>query len=380
MNGVETLMTGSPALQAADYANYFSSYAYLYHQKQMLADGRRMRAYRDAIVGNASAFRGKVVLDVGAGSGILSIWAAQAGAARVIACEFTTMAAHAERLVAANGLADVIEVRRAAVETLGLEPASVDVIVSEWMGYFLLRESMLDSVLYARDHYLKPGGALYPSRAALFWAPTCLEGERDARLDEHAESMADWDSFEDEMMRQHDVDVSCLRAAYEREQANYHLGQACWMELQANQLLAPPVRVAEIDLNVCSLEDAAGVHSRPFRFPVPLVRCVAFAGWFDAYFEGSADEPAPNPVTLATAPADGYTHWGQQVFFVPPTPVAAALEDAVGEGAPGPPATCGTLSVTRQEGSVRLYDVAVELEVILGATTTPKLKLAWELS
>ena len=91
-SGVEALMTGSPALQAADYANYFSSYAYIYHQKQMLTDGRRMRAYREAIVGNARAFRGKVVLDVGAGSGILSIWAAQAGAARVIACEFTGMA------------------------------------------------------------------------------------------------------------------------------------------------------------------------------------------------------------------------------------------------------------------------------------------------
>lgn len=380
-SGVEALMTGSPALQAADYANYFSSYAYIYHQKQMLADGRRMHAYRDAIVGNASAFRGKVVLDVGAGSGILSIWAAQAGAARVIACEFTGMAVHAERLIAANGLAGVVEVRRAAVEALGLGPGSVDVIVSEWMGYFLLRESMLDSVLYARDHYLKPGGALYPSRAALFWAPVCLESERDARLAEQAEGMADWDVFEDEMMREHDVDVRCLRVPYEQEQADYHLGQACWMELQADQLLAPPACVGEIDLNVCSLQDAAGVRARPFRFPLPLLRCVAFAGWFDVYFEGSPAEPAPNPVVLATAPADGYTHWGQQVFFVPPAPVAAALLGLeANEGASSPPATCGTLSVTRQGGSVRLYNVEVELEVALESTKMPKLKFAWELS
>lgn len=41
----------------------------------------------------------------------------------------------------------------------------VDIIISEWMGYFLLRESMLDSVLVARDKFLKPGGALYPSHA-----------------------------------------------------------------------------------------------------------------------------------------------------------------------------------------------------------------------
>ena len=47
----------------------------------------------------------------------------------------------------------------------------VDIIISEWMGYFLLRESMLDSVLYARDKWLKPGGALYPSHCKMYLAP-----------------------------------------------------------------------------------------------------------------------------------------------------------------------------------------------------------------
>lgn len=39
------------------------------------------------------------------------------------------------------------------------------------MGYFLLRESMLDSVLVARDRFLAPGGALYPSHASIYMAP-----------------------------------------------------------------------------------------------------------------------------------------------------------------------------------------------------------------
>ena len=38
----------------------------------------------------------------------------------------------------------------------------VDIIVSEWRGYFLLFESMLDTVLWARDHYLAPGGRIVP--------------------------------------------------------------------------------------------------------------------------------------------------------------------------------------------------------------------------
>ena len=44
----------------------------------------------------------------------------------------------------------------------------VDIIISEWMGYFLLYESMLDTVLYARDKWLKENGALFPDKATLY--------------------------------------------------------------------------------------------------------------------------------------------------------------------------------------------------------------------
>ena len=47
----------------------------------------------------------------------------------------------------------------------------MDIIVSEWMGYYLLRESMFDSVLFARSRWLKPGGAHFPSHAQIFMAP-----------------------------------------------------------------------------------------------------------------------------------------------------------------------------------------------------------------
>jgi protein arginine N-methyltransferase 1 len=46
--------------------------------------------------------------------------------------------------------------------------AQVDIIISEWMGYFLLYESMLDTVLVARDRWLAPGGLLFPDKASLF--------------------------------------------------------------------------------------------------------------------------------------------------------------------------------------------------------------------
>lgn len=82
---------GSEKAKATDFANYFCSYAQLYHQKQMLADHNRMAAYHSAIMGNADVFKDKVVMDVGTGSGILAVWAAQAGAKRVYAGELSAV-------------------------------------------------------------------------------------------------------------------------------------------------------------------------------------------------------------------------------------------------------------------------------------------------
>ena len=54
--------------------------------------------------------------------------------------------------------------------------AQVDIIISEWMGYFLVYESMLDTVLYARDRWLAPGGVLLPDQASL-WVTAIEDAE-----------------------------------------------------------------------------------------------------------------------------------------------------------------------------------------------------------
>ena len=79
-------------------------------------------------------------------------------------------------------LGHVIKVIQGVIETVEI-PEKVDIIISEWMGYFLLRESMLDSVLVARDKFLKPGGSLYPSHARLYFAPI-RSGQTQQRLAE----------------------------------------------------------------------------------------------------------------------------------------------------------------------------------------------------
>lgn len=361
-NEVAELMLGDESGKAADYANYFSSYAYLYHQKQMLSDRSRMNAYRDAILENKSIFAGRRVLDVGAGSGILSIWAARAGASKVYAVEFTSMATHARRLVKANGLSEVIDVRQCAVEALQVE--KVDIIISEWMGYLLLRESMLDSVIYARDHLLKKGGAVFPNRAVVYWAPVHVD--RDAKLQEKVEAMADFEAFADEMQVSHGVDVSCLRGAYDDEQTKYYLKHALWFELEDEQVLAKPALVATFDVETVTLEQARSITA-DFDFDVPLVNVAAFAGWFDVFFDSAFGQPLEKSVVLSTAPAAGYTHWGQQCFLVEPAPEFQFLTT-----------TAGTLTMTRMKDSVRLYDVHVSLQDrSSGAEIEP---LSWLLS
>jgi hypothetical protein len=104
----------------------------------MLLDEVRNRAFKDAI--EAVVRPGDVVMDAGAGCGILSLFAARAGAKRVYAVEKTETAALACSVVERNGLADRIVVVQADMATVSL-PESVDVIVSEWLGTIGVDES-----------------------------------------------------------------------------------------------------------------------------------------------------------------------------------------------------------------------------------------------
>lgn len=69
-----------------------------------MQDSIRTSTYREGITGNKAAFKDKIVMDVGAGSGLLSIFAVQAGAKKVYAVEASNMAEHAKTLIKANGL------------------------------------------------------------------------------------------------------------------------------------------------------------------------------------------------------------------------------------------------------------------------------------
>lgn len=99
-----------------------------------------------------------------------SRFAARAGAKHVIGVDMSTIIFKAREIVKVNGLADKITLIQGKMEDVELPFPKVDIIISEWMGYFLLYESMLDTVLYARDKYLVPGGKIFPDKATIYAA------------------------------------------------------------------------------------------------------------------------------------------------------------------------------------------------------------------
>ncbi|KAI9709146.1 MAG: hypothetical protein M1820_003593 [Bogoriella megaspora] len=150
---------------------YFESYSYNTIHQTMLQDRVRTDAYRDFIYHNKPLFTNKTVLDIGCGTGILSLFCARAGAKHVYAVDNSAIIDKARGIIFANGLQDRITCLRGKVEEVKLPVEKVDIIVSEWMGYCLLYEGMLDSVLWARDRYLAREGLVVPSHCSLRVAP-----------------------------------------------------------------------------------------------------------------------------------------------------------------------------------------------------------------
>lgn len=153
-----------------DLDYYFRSYSNVGIHEEMLRDTERTLAYRTAILRNRHLFKDKIVLDVGCGTGILSLFAAEAGARKVYAVDLASITNQAKIIVKENGYGDVIEVINGKIEDLELPVKEVDIIISEWMGYCLIYESMMDTVLHARDKWLRKDGKgmIFPDRAKMY--------------------------------------------------------------------------------------------------------------------------------------------------------------------------------------------------------------------
>ncbi|KAG6407681.1 hypothetical protein SASPL_130678 [Salvia splendens] len=300
-----------------------------------------------------------VVLDVGCGTGILSIFCAQAGAKRVYAVDASNIAIQimlgwsspneilayclllrANEVIKANNLSDTVIVLHGRVEDVEIDE-KVDVIVSEWMGYMLLYESMLGSVITARDRWLKPGGLILPSYATLYMAPVSYP-------ERYSESVDFWRNV-------YGIDMSAMMP----------LAKQCAFEepsvemISGENVLTWPHVVKHVDCSTLTIEELQTVSTR-FTFK-SMMRAPfhGFAFWFDVEFgtssvntsksnnaqpallaapddtatEADKTKKRANPsegLVLSTAPEAPPTHWQQTlIYFYDPIEVE---QDQVIEG------------------------------------------------
>ena len=274
-----------------------NTYCELPVHRWMLRDGVRNEAFRRAL---AHAVKpGDVVLDMGAGTGILSVFAAAAGARKVYAVERTEVATVARRMVERNGFAGRIEVfqsdlggRHAARE--GRRPRlRVD-------GRARRRREHAPPLIIARDRWLKPGGKIVPGRVTAVLAPVSMP--------DFDEGLVHWQS------RPHGVDMSVIASTMAQE--TFHTQE----HLTPGSLLAAPQEMWSHDPHTCSLQRADQPFIAKLTFDATRAGTITgFVAWF------TADMGDGTSLTNAVGAPD--THWGRTLF-----PLDRAL--AVAPGTP----------------------------------------------
>ena len=302
-------------------SGYFGGYSTRRIHELMLKDRHRTLSYQSFLYNNPQLLRDKVVLDVGCGTGILSLFAAKAGARLVIGVDAADIADKAREIVKLNGYEDRVVIVKGKMEEVKLPVDKVDVIVSEWMGYFLLYESMLPSVLFARDRYLSNPSHCYPDVAVLYVA-----GMHDRR------SQGEWVDWWRDV---YGFDMSPLVTDADR-----HRGSSV-EAVQADDITTSTAELKRFDVG--SVRGDELDWSSEFALRLAAADSVdALVVHFDTLFQRDTAEA----VTLTTSPLTPVTHWMQTVFRL-----HHSVKGEAGEG------VAGVMEARRLKRYVRGYGV-----------------------
>ena len=272
----------------------------------MLQDTVRVMTYQAAIARHS---RGRSVVEIGCGSGILSIFAARAGARRVVAIEESEIASLAERMFRANGCEGIIELRRANSRDVELdEPA--DLLIHEILGVDPFNENLLPSVLDARERLLRPGGRLLPWRIQVCCLGTELPAYRDKAY-RVAEAL--------EAQRLYGLDFSPLLELLAETDPRQLASQ---VEQSREELFRPKVlteehELADLDLQAADLSRAGEPAEIRLRIHRP-----GTLGAIAVYFRAHLDED----LQLTNSPFAPLTSWGRHL-----RPLSRSIQVAPGD-------------------------------------------------
>ncbi|XP_019855305.1 PREDICTED: protein arginine N-methyltransferase 2-like isoform X2 [Amphimedon queenslandica] len=265
-------------------SEYFSSYGQLKLHSEMLTDVPRTSTYSLAIQSALPWLQDKVVLDVGSGTGILSLFCARYGKPKkVYAVEASDIAVYSRETVSKNGYEDVIEVIQGNINDISLPHHQVDWIISEWMGTLLLFEFMIESVINARDKFLKPDGMIWPSEAELFLIPC-------SALSAYNGSMGIWKDV-------YGFDFS----PYLSLAADTLTGKPIYNHtLSPDECLSEPFTILQLNMKTVTVSQLEDIRTA-YDFLVKRSGMLhGFASYFTVHF---SHLPHPHtPVTLSTSP------------------------------------------------------------------------------
>jgi protein arginine N-methyltransferase 1 len=274
------------------------------------------------------------------------MFAARMGARKVIGVDAADIVHKAREIISANGFSSVIEIVHGRMEEVVLPVDKVDIIISEWMGYFLLFESMLPSVLYARDKYLrsppsasqspKEATGVYPDKALMFIAGIQTSKAHQTRVDW-------WSDV-------YGFNMSCLVEERER-----YLSSTVEI-IRPEQVVTNVVQIKEIDCQYA--KDAELDFTQAFTLDV-LSGSDPFTA-FMVYFDTLFAMHCKTVINLSTAPhkdnAPGpemTTHWQQSVFYLA-KPLSVVAGDQIR----------GSLKAKRMASNPRAYDVVIEYALV----------------
>jgi predicted RNA methylase len=254
----------------------------------MLKDVVRTETYRRAIERNIKA--GDIVLDLGAGTGILSFFAAKAKAEKVYALEKRQdLALVIRKLSEENNLTEIVEVLQQSshlLEASQLDPRP-NIMISEILGNAILEENILEFTMDARDRLLAPGAKLIPSKLKIDVFAFDSGNLADKRLEVEAIEQQYQLHFET-------LKTVLINKPYMRMQTVNPL---------AIKIMSDPVEVKQFDFY--QMTDA---H---FESKITLIaRQEGSIDSFCAYFTAWLDEET----TLSNSPWSASTHWTQLVF------------------------------------------------------------------
>ena len=248
-----------------------------YHH-EMLMDKVRVESYMKAIL--SAVRKGDVVLDLGCGTGILSLFACHAGAKRVYAVEAEPVIEVARRIIDDNGYSDRVFFMNAWSTYIDL-PEKVDVILTETVGNLGFEEGILGWVKDARDRFLTEGGRIIPREIELFMVPVVYDPDRDRS--------AAWKSD------LYGFDFSTVKTIADN--------MISTMRLNPDDLLSPPASIMNVNLN----NEYQSMYEADAHFEIERNGVLqGLAGWFRATLTEN--------ISLTSAPPNNVPSWWQNFF------------------------------------------------------------------